>query len=175
MSQVIRIPDELYEQLKNHAATFETPADVIQKLVIFREAAMATETLEPGSLPDQANQEWQTFKPEPKKRKPRPTVADWHEHIAIVLGHIPGETHIGDIPWTRNIHATLIEGRAAFGATSTTAGEAWLQVIKKYEPENYDNVVLGLEAVIVEGQAEGKSLKKFERMFERLVGRKVRR
>lgn len=37
MSQVVRIPENLYQRLSRHAKGFETPANVIEKMLIFYE------------------------------------------------------------------------------------------------------------------------------------------
>ena len=38
MSQVIRIPEALYQRLENHAQGFDTPANVIEKILNFYES-----------------------------------------------------------------------------------------------------------------------------------------
>lgn len=44
MSQVVRIPTNLYERLGMHAKGFDTPANVIEKLLNFYEEQEGTET-----------------------------------------------------------------------------------------------------------------------------------
>ena len=44
MSQVIRIPETLYQRLENHAHGFDTPANVIEKILNFYESTCSEAT-----------------------------------------------------------------------------------------------------------------------------------
>jgi hypothetical protein len=47
MSQVIRIPQDLYQRLSFHSKGFETPANVIEKMLNFYEVENGVESPDP--------------------------------------------------------------------------------------------------------------------------------
>ncbi|GMR05983.1 MAG: hypothetical protein BMS9Abin25_0564 [Gammaproteobacteria bacterium] len=158
MSHVIRIPDDLYIELGHRANAFDTPADVIWSLLALS-----------GGAP---NKSGKPYKPQavPARSRRNPTTAEWKEHIEIVMGYRKGETTIGTPSWTMAIHDSFCKGEAAFGATSTTAAEAMLQVIKEHTPNKYPAALQGLRATILDARAKGGKLRKVAKMYERVSG-----
>jgi len=172
MSQVIRIPESIYTRLSRHAKGFDTPANVIERLLNHYEgsdyASHAQERSRAESIDKYSSQGFATETGETKKRQN--TVEDWKEHVEISMGYKEGKTNIGTPSWTRKIYDDFCNGEASFGATSTKTIEAVLLVIEEHLPNKYNLALAGLRKTIENGRAEGKPLVKLGEMYERMGG-----
>jgi hypothetical protein len=160
MSQVIRIPANIFTRLASHAKGFDTPINVIERLLNHYEGSGYTSTAEEHSNPSSGG----------KTKARQNTVEDWKEHVKIAMGYKEGETNIGTPTWTRKIYEDFCNGEASFGATSAKGIEAVLLVIKEYLPNKYDLALAGLRKTIENGRAEGKPLVKLGEMYQRMGG-----
>lgn len=172
MSQVIRIPKNIYTRLAKHAMGFDTPVNVIERLLNHYEkngyASFAEEHSEFSNSRKASSQDFGSEMGETKTRQN--TVEDWKEHVEIVMGYKEGETNIGTPSWTKKIFVDFCNGEASFGATCTNGMEAVLLVIKEYIPNKYNLALAGLRKTIENGRAEGKPLVKLGVMYQRMGG-----
>jgi hypothetical protein len=172
MSQVVRIPANIYTRLARHARGFDTPVNVIERLLNHYEvsgyASPAEEHNKSSSSGEASLQGFVTETGETKTRQN--TVEDWKEHVEIVMGYKEGETNIGTPSWTRKIYNDFCNGEASFGATSAKGIEAVLLVIEEYLPNKYNLALAGLRKTIENGRAEGKPLVKLGEMYQRMGG-----
>lgn len=172
MSQVVRIPANIYARLARYARGFDTPVNVIERLLNHYEgcdfASPAEEHVKSSSSGKASSQGFETETGETKTRQN--TVEDWKEHVEIVMGYKKGETNIGTPSWTRKIYDDFCKGEASFGATSAKGIEAILLVIKEYLPNKYNLALAGLRKTIENGRAEGKPLVKLGEMYQRMGG-----
>lgn len=168
MSQVVRIPANIYTRLAKHAKGFDTPINVIEMLLNHYEASSSEEHSKASSSGKASSQGFGTETGETKTRQN--TVEDWKEHVEIVMGYKEGETNIGTPSWTRKIYEDFCNGEASFGATSAKGIEAVLLVIKEYLPNKYNLALTGLRKTIENGRAEGKPLVKLGEMYQRMGG-----
>jgi hypothetical protein len=158
MTRVIRIPADIYLRLEKLARGFDSPAQVIERLLNNHQGKDSTN-----------NERTEDTPPGPKIRK-RNTVEDWQDHIEIAMSFKHGVTGIGDSKWTRNIYEDFCKGEVSFGATSTPFVEALLCTIKSHEPSKYQHALNGLRKTIEHGKGQGKPLIKLTTMYEKMGG-----
>lgn len=172
MSQVVRIPANIYTRLASHAKGFDTPINVIERLLNhYEECSYASSAEESSKASTSGKASSQGFATETGETKTRQnTVEDWKEHVEIVMGYKEGETNIGTPSWTRKIYEDFCNGEASFGATSAKGIEAVLLVIKEFQPNKYNLALAGLRKTIENGRAEGKPLVKLGEMYQRMGG-----
>jgi len=172
MSQVVRIPKNIYTRLAKHAMGFDTPVNVIERLLNhYEKIGYASSAEEHSEASNSGKASSQDFGSETGKTKTRQnTVEDWKEHVEIVMGYKEGETNIGTPSWTKKIYVDFCNGEASFGATSAKGIEAVLLVIKEYLPNKYNLALAGLRKTIENGRAEGKPLVKLGEMYQRMGG-----
>ena len=171
MSQVVRIPTNIYTRLARHAKGFDTPVNVIERLLNHYERNGYSSTDEHSKNSSSGKADLRGFVTETSETKTRQnTVEDWKEHVEIVMGYKEGETNIGTPSWTKKIYVDFCNGEASFGATSAKGIEAVLLVIKEYLPNKYNLALAGLRKTIENGRAEGKPLVKLGEMYQRMGG-----
>ena len=169
MSQVVRIPTNIYSRLEKHARGFDTPVNVIERLLNHYEDSCYASPEEDDKKGKKANFHGRdTDRSKTKTRQN--TVEDWKEHVEIVMGYKEGETNIGTPSWTKKIYDDFCNGEASFGATSAKGIEAVLLVIKEHLPHNYNLALAGLRKTIENERAEGKPLVKLAEMYQRMGG-----
>jgi hypothetical protein len=161
MSQVIRIPADVYSLLEKHANGFDTPVSVIERVLDFYERADPNTRLE------------HIAKYNSSSKTRRNTVDDWKEHFEIVMGYRSGETNIGTPSWSRNIYQDFCNGNESFGATSVNAMEAVLLVVSENDSDKYEAALNGLKKTIEAEKANGRPLVKLGKMYERVSGRSL--
>jgi hypothetical protein len=169
MSQVVRIPANIYSRLERHARGFDTPVNVIERLLNhYEESCYASAEEDDKKGRNAGSHARDTDAGKTKTRQN--TVEDWIEHVEIVMGYKDGETNIGTSSWTKKIYDDFCNGEASFGATSTKGIEALLLVIKEHLPHKYNLALAGLRKTIENGRADGKPLVKLAEMYERMGG-----
>jgi len=162
MTREIRIPSSIYSRLEKHACGFDTPINVIERLLDYYE----------NSNP--ADSELVTNQPSVKEtRSYGNSVEDWKEAAEIALGFKQGTTSLDDnADFIRNIYEKFCQGQPAYGVSGTNALEALLQIFKQYNPDKYDNAVLGLKKSI---EQSDKPFVKMRKMIERVTGESFKR
>jgi hypothetical protein len=162
MAPVVRIPNSLYSRLEKHAKGFDSPINVIERLVDHYDHCDTKAPSGPGSA---------VFSPDTKAVSTRSrgnTVEDWQECVEVALGFREGTTPLDDnAPFIQNIHNKFCKGEPAYGVSGTNALEAYLRVIKNYNPDKLDLALTGLRKSI---EQSDKPFYKMRAMLERVSG-----
>jgi len=102
------------------------------------------------------------------------SVEAWKKHIEIACGFTEGVTVIGTPHWTVKGHDKFIKGEPRFGSQGVNFCEAMTQVVSKYEPDKYENVLLAIKRTAEMYRDDyGKPCHKLFALYERLVGKKI--
>ena len=159
MSPSIHIPTKTYERLEKQAKGFDTPANVIARML---------DHCEQCEIEFKKSQNTEKF--EKSKRTKGASIAEWKECIEIALGFKSGSTPLDqNANFFRNIYAKFRKGEPAYGVSGANAMEALLQVIEEKNPNHYEPALQGLKASILE-QEKYKPFRKLRRLYERLSG-----
>jgi hypothetical protein len=162
MPPVIRIPNSLYSRLEKHAKGFDTPINVIERLADHYDHcdAAAPSSLD-GVGPSPDNTPVST-------RSRGNTVEDWQKCVEVVLDFKQGSTPLDDnAPFIKNIYDKFCRGEPAYGVSGVNAMEAYLRVIKKYNPDKFDLALIGLRKSI---EQSDKPFHKMRALLERASG-----
>lgn len=164
MPPVIRIPESLYSRLEKHAQGFDTPTNVIERLLEYYEQQRkkaVKEDVFSDTLPDITR----------PARSSGNTVEDWQECIEIALGFKEGSSPLEDnAPFVQNINKHFLKGEPAYGVSGVNAMEAYLRVIKKYHPDKLQLALTGLSKSI---EQSDKPFHKMRALLKRAQDGKV--
>ncbi|MGB5708435.1 MAG: hypothetical protein WBM41_16585 [Arenicellales bacterium] len=160
MSPSISISANLYTRLEGQARGFDTPANVIERLLEHYEGC-DTE-LETSLDEGDTHQAIRTT---------GNSVSDWKESIEIALGFKNGVSKLDqNASFIKNIYTKFRSGEPAYGVSGVKAMKALFQVIEKYEPQTRRLALEGLKASI---EQSDKPFHKLRALYHELSGEQI--
>jgi hypothetical protein len=160
MSPSINISANLYARLEGQARGFDTPANVIERLLEHYERC-DTE-LEPFLDESHINQ---------AIRSTDNSVSEWKKCIEIALGFENGVSRLDqNASFIKNIYTKFRNGEPAYGVSGVNMMKALFQVIEEYEPRTHSIALAGLRASI---EQSGKPFHKLRALYHELSGEQI--
>lgn len=160
MSPSISISAKTYARLERQARGFDTPANVVERLLEHYEKCDME--LESSLDENHIDQEIRTTDN---------SVSEWKQCIEIALGFKNGASKLDQNAYfIKNIYAKFQNGEPAYGVSGVNMMKALFQVIEEYEPQTHSIALAGLRASI---EQSGKPFHKLRALFHELSGEQI--